>query len=156
MYQKKLRGLGIDGIVKYAQILRRILSRNCENVSQILTFCSGSVIHFFGDGIVSAWSLLMCIINRTTNNMFCGNFFTNKRRSCLKQFFFKQKYNILRENETDEFHFKFKTSKNYFTNTLTTRLKCNRRFLLEVPLIIVVCNDFVFKDRLFYVLRDLN
>ena len=69
MYQKKKRGgggMGIDGIAKYAQILPRILSRNCENVCRGVTVGSVSVIQFFGDGIVSTYKLLMCIINRTT------------------------------------------------------------------------------------------
>lgn len=66
MYPKKLRGVGIDGIAKYAQILPRILSRNCENVCRGVTVCSVSVIHFFGDGVVSACKLLVCIINWTT------------------------------------------------------------------------------------------
>ena len=65
MYQNKLQGVGIDGIAKYVQILSRILSRNCEYVCRGVTVCSVSVIHFFGDGIVSACKLLLFIINRT-------------------------------------------------------------------------------------------
>lgn len=48
------------------------------------------------------------------------------------------KFLLNKNTENDEFHFKFKTTKNYFTNTLTIRLKWNRGFMLEVRLIIVV------------------
>ena len=45
---------------------------------------------------------------------------------------------LLFSTENDEFHFKFKTTENYFTNTLTIRLKWNRGFMLEARPIKVI------------------
>ena len=36
------------------------------------------------------------------------------------------KFLLNKNSENDEFYFKFKTTENYFTNTLTIRLKWNR------------------------------
>lgn len=70
--------------------------------------------------------------------MFCVNLFTNKRRSCIKQISLKK------NTENDEFYFKFKTTENYFTNTLTIRLKWNRGFMLEARLIKMIWNGCLF------------
>ena len=48
------------------------------------------------------------------------------------------KFLLNKNTENDEFHFKFKTTENYFTNTLTIRLKWNRGFMLEARLIKVI------------------
>lgn len=134
MYQKKIAGVGIDGIAKYAQILPRILSR-------FRSVCSVSVIHFFGDGIVSACKLLMCIINRRTTYWHVLRQLFHEKASVLHSL---SKFLLNKNTENDEFHFKFKTTKNYFTNTLTIRLKWNRGFMLVVRLIIVVWNGCLF------------
>ena len=48
------------------------------------------------------------------------------------------KFLLNKNTENDEFYFKFKTTENYFTNTLTIRLKWNRGFMLEARLIKVI------------------
>ena len=48
------------------------------------------------------------------------------------------KFLLNKNTENDEFYFKFKTTENYLTNTLTIILKWNRGFMLEARLIKVI------------------